>query len=108
MMSPNSGDGWNPTYAIAYYMSRERLHCGQDGAALDTVCSSPFTLGWVELLLAGFILLTDTHSRRYRCIAGPLHALAHITAALVMALGSIALVLLLTSPDWGGQYAGAG
>ncbi len=43
-----------------------------------------------ELLpnLMGFILFTDTHSRRYRWIAGPIHALGHVGAAFVIALGA--------------------
>lgn len=35
---------------------------------------------WAFLLIGGFILFTETHSRLYRAIAGPLHALAHLSA----------------------------
>jgi hypothetical protein len=71
------------------------------GAALDTVLGSPLMLCWALLLTVGFILFTDTHSRRYRWIAGPIHALGHVGAAFVIALGAISLVLMLTSSGWG-------
>jgi hypothetical protein len=61
---------------------------------------SPLTLFWMVLMAIGFVLLTDTHSRWYRGIAGPLHALTHIAAAFAVAFGVITLVLALTTPAW--------
>jgi hypothetical protein len=70
------------------------------GWVLDSILSSPLTLLWVLLMALGFVLLTDTHSRWYRGIAGPLHALTHVVAAFTVGFGAILLVLSLTSPAW--------
>ncbi len=35
---------------------------------------------WALLLIGGFILFTETHSRWYRAVAGTLHALSHLSA----------------------------
>ena len=70
------------------------------GWTLDTVLSSPPTFFWVLLMVAGFILLTDTHSPLYRWTAGPIHAISHVLAAFAIALGSIVFVMKLTSPAW--------
>lgn len=70
------------------------------GAALDSISGSPLTLFWVLLTLLGFVLFTDTHSRRYRLIMGPLHGLAHVLAAFAIAVVAIEFVVALTSPAW--------
>lgn len=41
----------------------------------------PGPLVWLFLVLGGFILFTDTHSIRYRLIAGLLHGILHVSAA---------------------------
>ena len=52
--------------------------------AIKTVISAaltqPVALFWVVLIFAGFLLFTDTHSKPYRYIAGPIHALVHLAA----------------------------
>lgn len=70
------------------------------GAALDSIFGSPLTLLWVLATLLGFVLFTDTHSRRYRLIMGPLHGVAHVLAAFAIAVVAIELVVTLTSPQW--------
>ena len=70
------------------------------GWTLDTLLGSPLTLFWVVLMAVGFVLLTDTHSRMYRAIAGPIHALFHIAVAFAVTLGMITLVLAWTTPAW--------
>lgn len=75
------------------------------GWTLDTLLGSPLTLFWVALMAVGFVLLTDTHSRLYRAIAGPVHALFHIAAAFAVALGTITLVLAWTTPAWVGDLS---
>jgi hypothetical protein len=70
------------------------------GWVLDSILASPLTLWWMLLLIVGFILFTDTHSTRYRWIAGPIHALFHLLVAVTIAIVAITLVLMLTSPAW--------
>lgn len=51
------------------------------GEAIYTVIADalvkPFALFWVLIILGGFILFTDTHSKLYRFVMSPIHALAH-------------------------------
>jgi Calcineurin-like phosphoesterase len=70
------------------------------GWALAAMLGHPLTWAWVLVMGLGFVLLTDTHSRWYRGIAGPLHALAHLAAAWAIACGALALVLAWTTPAW--------
>ena len=46
---------------------------------------------WLTLLLFGFYAFTDTHNPVFRKLAGPLHALAHIATAFVIAWGATSL-----------------
>lgn len=47
---------------------------------LKQMVASPAAVFWVVLLFLGFVLFTDTHSKLYRWIAGPLHGVAHVLA----------------------------
>lgn len=47
---------------------------------LNKMVASPAAVFWVVLLFLGFVLFTDTHSKLYRWIAGPLHGIAHVLA----------------------------
>jgi hypothetical protein len=49
-------------------------------ATFQSLLISPFGLFWVVAIILGFLLFTDTHSDRYRYIAGPLHGFAHLLA----------------------------
>ena len=46
--------------------------------------STPAPVGFAFLILAAFYLFTDTHSRIYRSVAGIVHGVAHLLAALVI------------------------
>ena len=48
----------------------------------------PSALVWVVLILGGFILFTDTHSKLYRFVMSPIHALTHLTAVFFIAWGA--------------------
>jgi hypothetical protein len=50
------------------------------GIVLNKMVASPAAVFWVVLLFLGFVLFTDTHSKLYRWIAGPLHGVAHVLA----------------------------
>jgi hypothetical protein len=54
------------------------------GMSVDGLVASQAATSWAVLLCAGFIIFTDTHSKLYRWIAGPLHALAHMAAVLML------------------------
>ena len=47
---------------------------------LHKMVASPAAVFWVVLLFLGFVLFTDTHSKLYRWIAGPVHGMAHVLA----------------------------
>lgn len=48
-----------------------------------TLIVQPAALFWVAIVVLGFLLFTDTHSKTYRLIAGPIHAFSHLTAVFV-------------------------
>ncbi|AUM65358.1 hypothetical protein C0R09_12955 [Brevibacillus laterosporus] len=56
---------------------------------------------WMLIIVGGFWLFTDTHSRRYKWIAGCIHGLSHITAALLINSGVIFLLRSYLELDWG-------
>ncbi len=45
---------------------------------------SPVAAFWVVALFLGFWLFTDTHSKRYRRLAGSVHGLVHLAAVFVI------------------------
>jgi hypothetical protein len=61
------------------------------GMLFNHVLSSPIALFTIAATFLGFLLFTDTHSTRYRAIAGTLHAATHLTTAI--AVGWMATVL---------------
>jgi hypothetical protein len=64
-------------YGLPQY--RDVIH-----ASLTGVLQNQSAVMWMALLCGGFILFTDSHSPRFRGIAGALHALAHLTVVLVL------------------------
>jgi hypothetical protein len=55
---------------------------------LFSALSSPTSAIWGALLLVGFFVFTDTHSRIYRFAAGTIHGLAHVTAVTLIGWGA--------------------
>jgi calcineurin-like phosphoesterase family protein len=53
-------------------------------ATVNAILTAPFALFWVLLVFLSFWLFTDTHSRRYRFIAGTLHGTAHLLAVFFL------------------------
>lgn len=49
-----------------------------------TFLSQPIAFYWVILILVSFIFFTDAHSKVYKWIAGPIHALSHLFAVLMI------------------------
>jgi hypothetical protein len=70
-------------------------------ATLLHILGRPVAASWVALVLLAFILFTDTHSRLYRGIMGPLHGFAHLIASFFIAWGASALSLAALGPDVG-------
>jgi hypothetical protein len=56
-------------------------------ATLIGLLNTPSGFAWVAIVIAGFILFTDTHSQLYRYVGGAVHALAHLTLTLVLGWG---------------------
>lgn len=59
---------------------------------LNSVMQSPVSAFWVIALFFGFLVFTDTHSKRYRIIGGSLHGLAHVLAVFLLGWGSNVLM----------------
>jgi hypothetical protein len=47
---------------------------------LSTAMVNPGAVFWILALFLGFLMFTDTHSKRYRIIAGTCHGLSHLLA----------------------------
>jgi hypothetical protein len=56
---------------------------------------------WISIIVGGFWLFTDTHSRRYKWIAGCLHGLSHVAAALLIGCAVMYLFRSNLDLDWG-------
>lgn len=58
------------------------------GAALletvETALNQPLAVFWTAAIFIGFWLFTDTHSKWYRRIAGPIHGLSHVLAVFFL------------------------
>jgi hypothetical protein len=55
------------------------------GSLAGSLAVSPSGLFWVLVVIAAFVLFTDTHKKTYRGIAGIVHGVAHLLFALVIA-----------------------
>jgi hypothetical protein len=60
---------------------------GAVGTVVSAALIQPLALFWVVLLFGGFLLFTDTHSKPYRLIAGPIHAAFPFACAFLYRLG---------------------
>ena len=68
--------------------------------AIRSVVNSPLTMLLMLVTVAGFFLFTDSHSKWQRFLGGLIHAVAHLSAAFMIALRSVALVLLISTSNW--------
>lgn len=90
---------WNPWFgsvtAVLYLLTAraflsdigrykwDEVHLALATVVHDTL-TEPFSLYWVMLFFIGFLFFTDTSSRVYRMIAGPLHAATHLAATFLI------------------------
>jgi hypothetical protein len=54
---------------------------------LHRTVEQPIAFLWMALIFAGFLFFTDTHSKAYRLIAGPIHGLAHLAGVFFVSWG---------------------
>ena len=66
--------------------------------AFKAALSSPVAAFWVVAVFLAFWLFTDTHSPRYRFVAGTVHGLAHLLAAFLIGWGATRLTVALGFP----------
>ena len=89
----------NPTFGlvtgILYLLTGWATHLDLSGfdiddigcafaAAFNRALNEPLAAFWITLVFLGFFLFTDTHSKRYRYIAGTLHGCSHLLALFVI------------------------
>jgi len=70
----------NLSTAVTFKMAAKKV--------LHQLALSPTPVFLVVLLFLGFVLFTDTHSRIYRWIAGPLHGAAHVFGLFFIGWGA--------------------
>lgn len=56
--------------------------------SVSTSIANPFAVFWILLVFGGFIFFTDSHSKWYARIAGPLHGLAHVLCTFFIGWGA--------------------
>lgn len=69
-----------------------RLGLSEGGDALhktiETALNQPLAVFWAAALFIGFWVFTDTHSKWYRRIAGPIHGFSHVLAVFSLGWGA--------------------
>ena len=70
---------------------------------LSTAMTSPGAAFWILALFIGFLMFTDTHSKRYRVIAGSLHGLTHLLATFFIGWAAAYISVSLLHP-WLGHW----
>lgn len=63
--------------------------------AIYASISKPGPVFWIGAVFFGFVFFTDTHSKAYRWIGGPIHGLAHLACMFV--IGWFATYLTVTA-----------
>ena len=66
--------------------------------AFKAALGSPVAAFWVVAVFLAFWLFTDTHSPRYRFVAGTVHGLAHLLAVFLIGWGATRLAVALGFP----------
>ena len=79
-------------------VSKARTFRGATSIVFDRLAISPAPVFWVVVLFFGFVLFTDTHSKVYRWIAGPLHGAAHVLAVFYIGWAATAYTVSPESP----------
>ncbi|WDV45185.1 metallophosphoesterase [Clostridiaceae bacterium M8S5] len=67
---------------------------------LSTITHSPISIFCILVIIGGFILFADGHSRRFKYIIGGLHGLCHILVAFVMTCCVVYLVRFTFNLGW--------
>jgi hypothetical protein len=83
-------------YAMAAWAGRAPIGSQEEiGGAIYTALvmsvQDPFRAFWSVSTLLGFWLFTDTHSKRYRLVAGLLHGISHLAAIFLLGWGALYL-----------------
>ena len=60
---------------------------------ISAILNAPFAVFLILAGVSGFVLFTDTHSKRYRWIAGPIHSLTHLVATFFIGWGAAYLTV---------------
>jgi hypothetical protein len=66
--------------AVAPTIAQDAARFSRFGIPLPRLTTPSTLVFWSMLVILGTVLFTDTHSKRYRWIAGGLHGLAHVIA----------------------------
>jgi hypothetical protein len=70
-------------------------------ATINKALNEPLAAFWITLVLLGFYLFTDTHSKWYRYIAGTLHGLCHLLAVFFLGWFGSKLTVSVLGLDFG-------
>ena len=57
------------------------------GSVVHDALVQPVSIYWVLAIFSGFLVFTDTYSKAYRLVAGPIHGLVHLLAVFFVSWG---------------------
>ncbi|WP_165822469.1 metallophosphoesterase [Paenibacillus montanisoli] len=70
-------------------------------SSLTKISVTPSAFIWMIIIIGGFWLFTDTHSRLYKWVAGCMHGACHVAAAFFIGCGAVYLVNTGFNLQWG-------
>lgn len=76
------------SWTVMADLSKAKKFADAKNAVMEKLVTSPSAVFLVLMLFLGFVLFTDTHSKWYRWIAGPIHGAAHVFALFFIGWGA--------------------
>ena len=67
---------------------------------LSAISDSPKSIFWTLVIIAGFWLLADGHSRRFKYLIGCLHGLCHVSSAFIIAYSVVYMIIRSFNFEW--------
>lgn len=67
---------------------------------LSIISHSAKSIFWTLLIIGGFWLFADGHSRRFKYIMGWIHGLVHVSIAFIIACSVVYVIRILFNLDW--------
>lgn len=91
----------NSLLSVDTFPSSSASYAAVVSTSLSHIGRSPSAFIWTLIVIAGFWLFTDTHSRVYKWFAGFLHGASHVAASFFIGCGAIYVASSGFHLSWG-------